>query len=201
MTACTQPLPPSSSKLISVLTGAAIVALFALPAPALAGKAFDKDEVSGRMLLDYLDHPDWRFRLDSTDEIVARRLVQAKPQLEDLAADDPNDRVRAAAFDALNSLGLGVERYILHEILLEAGDKDLRYRMVRVIEQAPVKEDKLALVEALRDPSSHVSRHAARAMVRLGDRSLAPVLRGVALETVDREVAEELNHAASRLGG
>ncbi len=202
MTACTQPLPPSSSKLISVLTGAAIVALFALPAPALAGKAFDKDEVSGRMLLDYLDHPDWRFRVDATVEIADRRIAQAKPKLEELASTDPNSRVRREALEALMDVfGGPSDRSVLHAILLDATDENLRFDIVRMIEVAPHKADRDALVQALGDSDPHVARHAARALVRVGDRSVAPVLRDKALDVTDRKVAEEFNVAASRLGG
>ena len=82
-----------------------IVALVAVtgtaPTAAHAGKAFEAEHTSGRQLLDYLDHPDWRFRLDATDEIADRHIAQAKPKLEELATRDPNDRVREAALDAL----------------------------------------------------------------------------------------------------
>jgi HEAT repeat protein len=89
----------------------------------------------------------------------------------------------------------------LHAILLEAGDENLRYDIVRMIESAPSRDDRDALIEALNDRNPHVARHAARALVRVGDRSVAPILRSKALDATDRKVAEEFNVAASRLGG
>jgi HEAT repeat protein len=172
------------------------------PSPAYAGKAFEAEHTSGRMLLDYLDHPDWRFRLDATDELADRKIAQAKPKLEALAASDPNDRVRKAALDALmDEFGGPSDRAVLHAILLDAGDEDLRYDIVRMIESSPSRDDRDAHIEALNDRNPHVARHAARALVRIGDRSVAPVLRNKALDATDRKVAEEFNVAASRLGG
>jgi HEAT repeat protein len=172
------------------------------PSAAYAGKAFEAEHTSGRMLLDYLDHPDWRFRLDATDEIADRKIAQAKPKLEELASSDPSDRVRRAALDALmDEFGGPSDRSVLHAILLEAGDENLRYDIVRMIESAPSRDDRDALIEALNDRNPHVARHAARALVRVGDRSVAPILRSKALDATDRKVAEEFNVAASRLGG
>ncbi len=37
--------------------------------------------------------------------------------------------------------------------------------------------------------------------MKIGDRSVAPILRDKALDATDRKVAEELNEAAGRLGG
>lgn len=78
-----------------------VLLLLSVANTAFAGKAFDPDLVSGRQLIDYLDHPDWRFRLDATDELARRRIAQAAPRLEELAATDPSDRVRREALDAL----------------------------------------------------------------------------------------------------
>lgn len=184
---------------------ATIASLFAVafnPTSAHAGKAFEADHTSGRMLIDYLDHPDWHFRVDAADEIADRGIIQAKPKLEELAADDPNDRVRRVALDALmDAFGGPTDRSVLHDILRESGDQDLRYHVVKMIESSPSRDDRDALVSALDDPYSHVARHAARALARVGDRSAAPILRDKALDQTDRKVAEEFNVAASRLGG
>jgi HEAT repeat protein len=172
------------------------------PTAAQAGKAFEAKYTSGHQLLAYLDHPDWRFRVDATVEIAERRIVQAKPLLEELAADDPYDRVRRVALKALMDVfGGPSDRRILHEILLEANDPDFRYEIVRLIEDSPRAADRDALIAALSDDNPHVARHAARALVRIGDRDVAPILREKAMDVADRKVAEELNIAASRLGG
>ncbi len=178
---------------------AAFVLLTATPAH--AGKAFDPDVVSGRQLIDYLDHPDWRFRLDAVDELARRRITQAKPTLETLAATDPSDRVRIEALDALMEVfGGPSDRAILHAIVATASDAGFRERVVRMIERAPHKEDRDCLIAALDDTAPDVARHAARALVRLGDREAGEILREKVLDQTDRKVAQEFSEAASRLG-
>ncbi|MCO4770228.1 MAG: HEAT repeat domain-containing protein [Deltaproteobacteria bacterium] len=175
--------------------------LMAISQPAFAGKAFDPDVVSGRQLLDYLDHPDWRFRLDATDEVARRRIIQAKPQLEELASSDPSDRVRIEALDALMDVfGGPSDRGVLHAIILTAGDEGLRVHVVKMVEGAPHKEDRDTLLSALDDVDPNVARHAARALVRLGDREAGLILRDKVLDQTDRKVAQEFSEAASRLG-
>jgi HEAT repeat protein len=178
-----------------------VLALLATAQPAFAGKAFDPDLVSGRQLLDYLDHPDWRFRLDATDEVARRRIAQAKPKLEELIASDPSARVRTEALDAVMEVfGGPSNRGVLYALAGTAPDDKLRLRAIKFMERAPHAEDRAALLDALDDPYSHCARHAARALVRLGDRDAGRVLRDKALDATDRKVAEEFSEAAARLG-
>lgn len=268
-----------------------------LPTTSYAGKAFDTDDVTGRQLLDYLDHPDWHFRHDACEEVGERKIVQAEEQLVALATGDASERVRRTCLEALKDLGSrmlvpsaesialedgdpGNRKYALdiiedhggersgpvlgrvleedpdedlrrkaavilrkkgwtnateslaraasadpdkgvreaaleglvllggpdhrpaiHRIMLEDPDEKVRLTVVEMIEKAPTAADRDALVAALDDTYSHVQRHAARALVKLGDRSVGPILRDKALDQTDRKVAEEFNEAASRLGG
>jgi HEAT repeat protein len=274
-----------------------LILAMALPAPALAGKAFDTGDVTGRQLIDYLDHPDWRFRHDSCEEIGDRKLVQAEEQLIPLAIEDDNERVRRVCLEALKRIGSGkivpaaetmllddpdagnrkyaiglvedlgndksgavlaqvilsdseaglrkkavviarkkgwvdavdamtkaaVEdadegvreearealadmggegfRKVLYRILLEDPDVGARRDVVEMLEDKPRKEDRDTLIRALDDADTHVARIAARALVKIGDRTVAPILREKALDATDSKVAEELNEAAERLGG
>ena len=266
---------------------------------AKAGKAFDVDEATGQELLFFLDHPDWRFRLDSVDEVARRKLIQAADKLVVIAGGDERSRVRKAALNALRAVdsswwlptaermaeedseeslrklalkaiedavetgprsaavlgrvltadkeagvrrkaaviigkkkwsaaeaalvtaalddpdegvrkealksllkvGTEASRPSLHLLMLEEADKKVRLSVVERIERSPLPIDRNALVEALGDMSSDVARHAARALVRLGDASVAEVLRQKARETTDPKVSQEFNEAAARLGG
>lgn len=282
---------------LSAVVFVAIIAQGVLPSTSLAGKAFDVEVVTGRELLAYLDHPDWRFRLDAISESAHRKLIQAADKLVVLAGHDDNSRVRKAALKALGAVGsswwlptaervaeddpeaanrkeallvienkgaerssamlgrillndsdAGVRRKaalilrntgwpgaedalaqvvtqdgdpdvrqpalealiplarderrsLLHRVMLDDPDKKVRLRVVQGIAKAPVAVDREPLVAALGDPYSHAARHAARALVALGDRSVAPILRAKALEVRDRKVAAEFNEAAAKLGG
>lgn len=86
---------------LALSLGAVPVALSLAPTPAHAGKAFDVANTNGEQLVAYLDHADWRFRLDAALELGARKLVQAEDPLTRLALQDPNERVRKACLDAL----------------------------------------------------------------------------------------------------
>jgi|GEM_PF-5358840 len=178
-----------------------VLAFLSFANPAFAGKAFDPDAVSGRQLLGYLDHPDWHYRLDATNEIADRAIVQAKPKLEEMAASDPSDRVRIRALGTLvDVFGGPSDRSVLHRIITTSTDPNLRDHVVRMIERAPRAEDRDVLIASLDDVDSDVKRHAARALVRLGDREAGVILRDKTLDQTDRKVAEEFSEAASRLG-
>jgi len=178
-----------------------LLTFLAIANSAFAGKVFDPDMVSGRQLMDYLDHPDWRFRLDATNEIADRRITQAKEKLEVLASTDASDRVRWKALDALmNVFGGPSDRGILHAVVSTSRDEGLREHVIRLMERAPQTADRPTLLASLDDVSADVQRHAARALVRLGDRSAGPILREKALDQIDRKVAEEFSEAAGRLG-
>jgi len=296
------PLPIARSRLrlggwlpVVLLVGA--LSQVALPPVAHGARSFDVEGVTGHELLSYLDHPDWRFRLDAINESGRRKLIQAADKLVVLAGHDDNSRVRKAALKALGAVGSswglptaervaeddpeatnrkagldvvekhgaarsaamlgrilvndhdagvrrkaalilrnrgwpgaedalslaatsdgdaavrevaletliplarGETRTVLHRIMLDDPDKKVRLSVVRGMARSPQATDREPLVEALGDPYPHVARHAARALVALGDRSVAPILREKALEVRDRKVAEEFNEAAAKLGG
>ncbi len=245
-----------------------VTAALLCPVSAMAGKAFETDQVSGRQLIEYLDHPDWRFRNDACEEIGERKLTQAEEKVLELTSTDPSERVRRECLEALDEAGSGklvpaaetmalkdtdvgnrkkaiaeIEdhgtprsapvlakvmtddldadvrekamkvlgkrgwwrtdevRPLFHKTLLEDPDEDLRLDVCEYIEEQPEKADRDALVQALDDANPHVQRHAARALIKIGDRSVAPILREKALDATDGKVAEEFNEAASRLGG
>ena len=134
--------------------------------------------------------------------IVRKRgWKSAGEALKSAAIDDPDKGVRAEAREALVRWDDPGLREVLHQIMLEDPDAGVRRKMVEEIEDSPKPADRDALVKALDDPDSGVSRHAARALVRLGDRTVAPILREKAMEAADRKVAEEFNEAAEKLGG
>jgi len=235
-----------------------------IPGTALAGKAFDTDDVSARQLLEYLDHSDWRYRHDACEALGDRKVAEAADDLVRLVSEDPSERVRRRCLDALDRLRSGrlvpaaesmalndpddgnrrralaqIEDHgnersgpVLGAVLQDDRDEDTRRKAavilgkknwrtgraalwaaatgdrsedvrsaaVEALERAPAAEDRDALVACLDDPESDIQRHAARALVRLGDASVGPILREKALDAKDKGVAEEFNEAAERLG-
>lgn len=84
---------------------------------------------------------------------------------------------------------------------IQDANDDVRIAAVDALGRHPGADDRDALVTCLDDRDEHVQRRAARALVTLGDRSVAPLLRDKALDAKDADVAEEFNEAAERLGG
>lgn len=85
--------------------------------------------------------------------------------------------------------------------MLKDSEPRTRLEMVRWVEANVKAEDKAPLLLALDEPDENVARHAARALIKLGDGSVAPTLREKAMKATNRDVAEEFNEAATRLGG
>lgn len=121
--------------------------------------------------------------------------------LKSAAIDDLDKGVRTEAREALVRWDDPGLREVLHRIMLEDPDPGVRRDMVEELEDHPKPADRDALIKALDDLDAGVARHAARALARLGDRTVAPILRSKALEVSDQKVAEEFNEAAEKLGG
>ncbi|MCP4868318.1 MAG: HEAT repeat domain-containing protein [Proteobacteria bacterium] len=237
----------------------------AFPGTAMAGKAFDQDDVTGRQLIEYLDHDSWRFRHDACEELADRKMIQAEAKLVQLVSEDPAERVRRQCLKALEHLGsaqlvpaaesmalndgdpdnrrtalaiieddgsersgpilgtivagdpdagtrrkaaiiLGKKAWRngfdgLRQAALSDADKGVREAAVEALGRRPAADDRDTLVTCLDDTEEDVQIDAARALVKLGDRSVASVLRDKALDAKDSDVAEEFNEAAEKLGG
>ncbi len=123
------------------------------------------------------------------EEILAKVVLKEKDR-----------EVRDAAIDALAILGGEQYRGIFHQVMLEDPEEEVRIQMVQRLEKAPLSIDRDALVVALGDASINVAASAARALIRLGDKSIVPVLKYRALEADGEERATLLRDAAAELG-
>lgn len=160
------------------------------------------NERSGPVLSQVLKgDPEEDVRLKAAKVLRKRAWKGAEPVQEEIARRDPSRELRQEAVLGLMMVDPDRYRPLLHELLTKDADERLRRELVEWIEKRPKAADKDALVLALDDVNPHVARHAARALVRLGDRSVAEVLREKALHVADRKVAEEFSDAAARLGG
>ncbi len=130
-----------------------------------------------------------------------RKWKAAEPALVEHGLADPDSAVMIEAAIAVVEFANPTARPYVHPILLEHPDERMREKVVRAIEKLPLAGDRDALVTALDDMNPHVARHSARALVRLGDKSVAPILREKAMVVRDGKVAEEFNEAALHLGG
>jgi len=144
---------------------------------------------------------------DSEMRESAARLLRekqwtgAEEQLARAALRDGAVRVRRECRRALALVGGEESRPVLHRVLLAEPNKKYRLEVAELLEGAPIPMDRGPLLGALDDPYTKIAMAAARGLARLGDKSVAAILRKKALESKSRAVAEEFNQAAATLGG
>ena len=139
---------------------------------------------------------------ESAAELIREKQWKgAEEQLARAALRDGDAGVRRECRRALAVLGGDKYRPVLHRILLDEPNKKYRLEVAELIEDNPLPVDSSALLDSLDDPYSKIAKTAAKSLVKLGDKSVAPILREKALETTDRGLAEEFSEAASLLDG
>jgi len=129
-----------------------------------------------------------------------RKWADGGPALAAAAKGDDDDGVRRKCLEAIARIGDPAARVVLHEALANATDDKERLSLIKALGAAPIAADREVLLGALDDPYSHVARHAARALVKLGDASVVDTLRSRAASASVRKVAEEFEEAADKLG-
>jgi len=68
------------------------------------GPDFDSSGATGKELLQYLDHENYKFRLEALDELGDRKLVQVGDKVVELAKSDEHYKVRLEALEVLGDL-------------------------------------------------------------------------------------------------
>lgn len=162
---------------------------------------FGNDKSGAVLAQVILNDADAGLRKKAVVIVRKRGWKDAGEALKSAAVDDSDKGVRAEAREALVKWDDPGLREVLHRIMLEDPSAGVRRDMVEEIEDNPRPADRDALILALDDTDPHVARHAARALARLGDRTVAPILRQKAMEVSDQKVAEDFNRAAEKLGG
>jgi len=116
-------------------------------------------------------------------------------------AGDTDSKVMYASYRALIRLGDEAMRPMIHEALANMDDEKLREEIARGLGETPLAVDKDALVAALDDPDVDVAVLGARALAKLGDTSVGPMLREKSGSAADEKRSEEFAKAAAQLGG
>jgi len=126
-------------------------------------------------------------------------MSDLEPLLVTTGMADSDGQVALESAKAVILFGNPDSRPAVHERMLTHDDPKTREWIIRTIETAPMPMDQEPLVQALDDPHPHSARHAARALKKLGDASVAPILREKAMSARDPAVAEEFSAAAEHL--
>ena len=116
-------------------------------------------------------------------------------------ASDSDDKVRYASYRALIRLADEAMRPMIHEGLGDMEDEKLREEIARGLGEDPMAIDRDPLVAALDAPDVDVAVLSARALAKLGDESVGPMLREKSQKATDEKRSEEFARAAAKLGG
>jgi len=141
------------------------------------------------------------------DATIARKAViivgkrgfsEGEPWLMEHGIQHAEPAVVEQAWKTITRLGNPDLRTQVHKALTE-GNESVRKAVARAMRDTVLPADKDALIRALDDSNTHVARDAAKALVALGDASVAPVLRQKAAAAVDESVQAGFDKAAAKL--
>ncbi len=116
-------------------------------------------------------------------------------------AEDTDDKTRYASYRALIRLGDESTRALVHAGLENMDDEKLREEIARGLGESPLAVDRDPLIARLDDPDVDVAVLSARALAKLGDTSVGPMLREKSSQVTEEKRAEEFAKAAAQLGG
>jgi HEAT repeat protein len=133
--------------------------------------------------------------------IVGKRGFSAgEPWLVEFGVSHGEPAVAAQAWKTLTRLGNPEYRSAIHRALA-TGTEAERKAVVQAMRDTVLPMDRAALVGALDDSNSHVARDAAKALVELGDASVAPILREKAAAAAEGSVKSDFDKCADKLEG
>jgi HEAT repeat protein len=143
------------------------------------------------------------------DATIARKAViivgkrgfsEGEPWLVQSGVTHGEPAVVEQAWKTLTVLGNPDLRPQIHQALA-SGNESVRKAIARAMRDTVLPADKQALIGALDDANTHVARDAAKALVALGDASVAPILREKAASAADPSVQGDFEKSADALEG
>ncbi len=157
-------------------------------------------EASAPAVIQAMQDSDPAIRRKATIIVGKRAFSAGEPWLVEHGVSDEDQKVVLEAWKAIVRLGNPEHRPAVHNALA-TGSEEVRRAIARGMRDQVLPVDKDALVGALDDANTHVVRDAAKALVELGDASVAGILRQKAEASSDEDVRKDLSSAASKLGG
>ena len=135
--------------------------------------------------------------------LAARDSARLAPLVDALASSgvvDADVKVVYASYRALIRLGDEAMRPLIHAGLENMDDEKLREEIARGLGESPLAVDREPLLARLDDPDIDVAVLSARALAKLGDESVGPILREKSKKAVEEKLAVEFAKAAAQLG-
>ncbi len=142
-----------------------------------------------------------------SDATIARKAViivgklgysEGEPWLVEHGVTHGEPAVVEQAWKSITRLANPDLRPRVHQALA-SGNESVRKAVVKAMRDTVMPMDRDALIGALDDSNTHVARDAAKALVELGDMSVAPILREKAASAVDPSVRADFEKSAAKL--
>jgi hypothetical protein len=154
-------------------------------------------DVAGKALL--LDR-EYDVRKEACRVVERRGWQAAVPAMAKVVTDaSERPELRRACLQALIATRSDAAYAVVHKVLVEADDEDVRREAVELIEHEPRASSLPALCAALKDKSDRIAGDAAKGLRTLGKKDGATCLRAAAREVRNDHLAGEMNKIASEL--
>ena len=171
-------------------------------ASAWAG-AFQAEDATAKELIGYLEHEQWKMRLEALEEIAVRKLVYAIDKVVELGKEDMHDKVRLEALEVLADMESSWLVPTAEHMVVEDPVEDNREEALAVIESKSEGSGSAMVLGAViaRDKKSAMRESAAQLLRKKGWVGAEEQLASAALRDGDSDVRRECRRALAVLGG
>jgi HEAT repeat protein len=169
--------------------------------PAWAKKAIPVDDMSAMELLQSLEHRDWRVRLDATEELGKRNVLEAEGPFIRLATEDSEPRIRKLVVKMLVRMRSAKALPVGEALVLQDPDVGVRKESLAAIERyGSARSGPIVGAVAAEDPDSGIRR---KALKILGGKGWTTANDRVveALDDPDEKVRREAVSTLVRVAG
>ncbi len=139
-----------------------------------------------------------RVRKEAADLIGGQKWKSGIPALAEVAKSNAPLELRRDCLKQLFKMGDPAGYAVVYEILQQSDSVDMRRQAADLIEENPPASAFDPLCQALNDQDDKVAEKAVDGLVKLGDKSAAPVLREAAKKRSGK-LAEKMDEAADKL--
>ncbi len=164
---------------------------------------FNAEDATGKELLRYLDHEQWKYRLEALEEIEERKLVQALDKVVELAKKDMHYKVRLEALEVLDDMDSSWLVPTAEHMVVEDPVEDNREEALELIEdKGEGSRSAMVLGQVIaRDKSSDLRESAASLIREKKWAGAEEQLARAALRDGDADVRRECRRALAAVGG
>lgn len=139
-----------------------------------------------------------RVRKEAAELIGDQKWKSGIPALAEVAQSNAPLELRRDCLEQLFKMGDPAGYAVVYDIMLQSDSVEMRRKAADLIKENPQASAFRPLCQALNDQDDKVAEDAVDGLVKLGDKSAAPVLREAAKQRSGK-LAKQMNEAADKL--